>query len=503
MLDVGRRWGVLVLGVPAAVGAIALLVVSRRGVYLSPDGLAYVGAARNLVDGHGLTPPPGAPPLGNFPPLYSLVLAAGGVFGPDPLTVARVLSPLLFGATIFVVGLMAFRLTRSVLLAAAAQLLVLSGGDFLAFHSAALSEPLFLLLTLLAVAAAAAVAERERLVVLAGLCAAAAVLTRYVGLALVAAGTVVLLAVGDRRRRWRTAIAFATVAILPVVAWLAWVRAVEGKATNRTAVVHAPDLAYFGRGLETASRWFLPEDLPAALRLAVAAAVIVLLVGVVVARRGRFPEGSTRLPALLAAFSVAYLLALFADRLLFDVTGRLDSRFLVPLHAAAVLLGVWALTRAGLERSPVALAGVGALVVVQLVSGAAWVRDAATDAAVRPGGFTGPRWVHSRVIADVRVLAPSTAVYTNDVGALHFHTGRVARLVPEKEDKLTGRRNPAYDTELRAVASALRSGGVLVYFTAVPARQHALPTPAELADRLGLQETARDEVGRLYRLPPA
>ncbi|HYX44256.1 MAG TPA: phospholipid carrier-dependent glycosyltransferase, partial [Acidimicrobiales bacterium] len=303
----------LALGVPALVGAATALLVSRRGVYLSPDGLAYVGAARNLVDGHGLTAPPGAPPLANFPPLYPLLLAAGGAFAADPLTVARFLNPVLFGATILVVGVIARRLTGSLPLALAAQLLVLSGKDFLAYHSAALSEPLFLLLALLAVAALARRRPDDRPgLLVAALLAAAACLTRYVGLALVGAGAVGLVLLDRGPRRWRAVVSFTAAALFPLVVWLLWVRA-ERQGTNRTAVFHAPGLSYAGRGVETASRWLLPDTAPRWARVTVlAVTVAALLVGLVLARRRGAGDdavgGTMRLAAVLALFSVAYLL---------------------------------------------------------------------------------------------------------------------------------------------------------------------------------------------------
>ena len=487
-------------------GAATALVVTRRGVYLSPDGLAYVGAARNLVDGHGLTAPPGAPPLGNFPPLYPLLLAVAGFGAADPLTVARFVNPLLFGATIVVVGMMARRLTGSLPLALAAQLLVLSGEDFLAYHSSALSEPLFLLLALLAVAALAGRGHGSRplLLVTAALLVAAACLTRYIGLALVAAGAVGLVLLDRRRRRWRAVVTFTGVALFPLTVWLLWVGD-EGQGANRTPVFHAPGLSYVGRGVETASRWLLPDTAPQWARVTVLAATMAaLVVGLLVdhrrRQRGEAVGGPTRMAVVLALFSLAYLAALVGDRLLFEVTGRLDTRFLLPLHATAVLLAVWALATGTLVRSRLALAGMGALVGVQLVSGGMWVGEAATSADVRPGGFGAPRWVHSRVIDDVRTLAPHVPVYTNDVGALHFHTRRVARPLPQEVGLLTGRRNPDYEAELEEVARGLRGGGLLVYFTAVPARREALAPPDELAGRLGLEELGRDEVGRLYRL---
>src|SRR5437763_1867544 len=122
-----------------------------------------------------------------------------------------------------------------------------AGTDSLGFHSAALSEPLFVLLAVVALAAVAACLPRRRSVLLltAAVLAGAACLTRYVGLAVVAAGAVGLVVLGGRRRRsWRGAIAFAALGLAPLFGWLAWVGQVAGRATNRTAAWHPPDGAY-------------------------------------------------------------------------------------------------------------------------------------------------------------------------------------------------------------------------------------------------------------------
>ncbi|MDQ4096415.1 MAG: glycosyltransferase family 39 protein, partial [Actinomycetota bacterium] len=314
-----------------------MLAVTRRGAYLSPDGLAYVGTARNLLDGAGFSLPPGSPPLGNFPPVYPLILAAFGALGPDPLTVARFVGPVAFGATILVVGLLVRQLTGSMPLAVLAQLLVFTGTDFLAYHSAALSEPVFLLLALVTLAALGGCLTKRRslLLLAAALLAGAACLTRYVGLAVVAAGALGLVLLASRRAdgryHWRGAIAFGALALAPLFGWLAWVSGEMGRATNREAVFHAPGLAYVTRGLRNASTWVLPAQAPTPVRFTAAALAVVALVVVAWRTRhhARRPGG---LAGLLALFAVAYLAALAVDRMFFDVTGRLDSRFLLPVH---------------------------------------------------------------------------------------------------------------------------------------------------------------------------
>jgi hypothetical protein len=312
----------------------------------------------------------------------------------------------------------------------------------------------------------------------------------------------------------RDALTFVAVALAPLAVWLVWLGRADGRIANRTAVFHAPGLSYVGRGLGTASTWVLPAGVPWPARAAVSGAVAALFVGAWRTRPGgrrrRLPlrsathVGSGRVGpvAVIAAFSLAYLLALIADRALFDVTGRLDARFLLPLHAAVVVLGAWAVKALDLPGAPLARLVLGAVVGLQLASGALWVYHASTDAAVRPGGFAAPRWRHSQVIDEVRALAPSTPVYTNDVGALYFHTGRVAAPLPERAVLLTGRANPAYEAEMGAMGEGLRRGGVLVYLTASPARRVFLPTPAEVAGRLRLSELGRDEVAVLYVVSP-
>jgi hypothetical protein len=494
------------LAVPAVAGTVAMLAVTRRGAYLSPDALAYVGTARNLVDGGGFTLPPGSPPLGNFPPVYPLLLAAFGALGPDPLTVARFVGPAAFGATILLVGLLVRNLTGSMPLAVLAQLLVFTATDLLAYHSAALSEPVFLLLALVALAALGGCLERRRSLLLLGaaLLAGAACLTRYVGLAVVAAGAVGLVLLASRRadgrRQWRGAIAFGALALAPLFGWLAWVSGKTGRATNREAVFHAPDLAYATRGLRNASTWVLPAEVPTPVRFGAAALAVLALVALAWRTRRQAAPGAG-VAGLLALFGLAYLAALVVDRTFFDVTGRLDSRFLLPVHVSFIVLAAWALRGIDLGRSHVARIGVSAVVGVHLVSGAVWLYDATTYADVRPGGFTAPAWEDSEVIDQVRALDPSTPVYTNAVDALFFHTGREAAAVPEKNTFLTGRPNPAYRAELQAMGDRLGTGGLLVYFTAVPARRAFLPTPPELAQGLGLAEVARDAVGVAYRVP--
>jgi len=76
----------------SVVGGASVLTATRWGIGASPDSVVYVGVARNLLEGRGLTVPfggAGEALLTQFPPLYPATLAGLGLLGVDPLVAAR------------------------------------------------------------------------------------------------------------------------------------------------------------------------------------------------------------------------------------------------------------------------------------------------------------------------------------------------------------------------------------------------------------------------------
>ncbi len=478
------RWRTAaVLAAPAVVGTIALLIVTRKGVYASPDSAFYVGTARNLLDGQGLTPPHGSPPLSHFPPLFGLVLAAAGwVTGLDPLDAAGVVNPLLLGVTAGVVAVVVRRRSGSVAVGVAASSAVVVGVDLLVYFASALSEPLFIALVVGAVVALAAALDDGRrgawaaaVVLTAGAC-----LTRYVGVALVVAGAGVLLRLGHRRR----AALFAALSLAPLAAWTA----VAGRG-NRPVVVHLFDGAYWLDGLRSLSRWVLPPSVAwpvRALALALVAAGVARLAIRPSHPRPELPEPDA-LGLLLSAFTLAYLALLVADRVLFDVTGRLDLRFLAVLHVVAVLgLAPW------LARSRPAVAVALGLLALQAAYSATWVASGLTDTSVGRRGLTSDGYDDSPVMAAVAALPPDVTLSSNAPEAVFLLTGREAESLPAHTDHLSGRRRPAYGAELAAVE------GVVVWLRPYAFRERFLaafddlPVTTLLADDVAILSSPVD-----------
>lgn len=504
------RTGRVVLALPALAATVLAALAGRRGVYLSHDGLAYLGIARNLAEGRGLRPPPGSAELGNFPPLFPALLATGRPFGIEPETMAQWLNPVFVGAVTALVSVGVWRATGSRAAAVGAGLVMATSSDLLGLGSSALSEPMFLALATAAVAALGAhrVSGRTPSLVASSVLAAAATATRYLGLAVVVGGAISIATSGPGRsgpgrsaarlpRPGRVAI-LALPAVAFVVAWGAWVQAQTGTAGNRPVVFHLFDSSYLRIGIEAAAQWVVAP------RLAVAAVVVVVVAATAaswVAWRRWRPWPAALGP--LGSCALAYLAMVVGYRLFLDATGRIDARFLLPLHAAFVTWAACAWRKAStrLNRSGVTTVTtvVVALAAGLVVDGLAWTASAATDLDRRPGGFAAPVFTRSEVIATLATLPPGAVVASNAPDLVHHLTARRAELLPETVGLLSGRPNPDYAAEVADLGRRLAtSGGVVAYFTAEPARRVGMPDPAEVAGALGLIPVATDASGVVY-----
>jgi hypothetical protein len=163
---------VLVVGlVVALVPALRVADLTADGVGATPDGAVYLGVARNLVDGEGLTSPVspkvdsippfdaadlhGRTPLLRWPPGYPVVLATGArVAGVDPSSVARGLAVVAAGVTALLVLALTRRWTGSLAWGVAAAATVALEPGLVGLSTLASSEPLYLPLGVGAVVAA-------------------------------------------------------------------------------------------------------------------------------------------------------------------------------------------------------------------------------------------------------------------------------------------------------------------------------------------------------------
>ena len=219
-----------------------MLALNRALVGVFYDDGLYAGLATAVGSGHGYVHPnlPGMPTGVHFPPFYPVVLAP--LFGllsvPAAAIAAKILNALLGAAT---AGLIAWHALRSELLGTGlrrwvAPAIVSAAAiaiPVLATQTVLFAEPLFGLLVVAVIIMTDSANTKSPWI--AGTLAALALLTRSIGIAMVAGGVCFLLARRAPRRAW------AAVLIPPAfaaVVWGIWVVMHAGKIDPALALVY-------------------------------------------------------------------------------------------------------------------------------------------------------------------------------------------------------------------------------------------------------------------------
>jgi hypothetical protein len=126
-----------------------MLLATARGIGLTPDSADFFSAAENLLAGNGLAVSGAGGTsrrLTLWPPLYPVLLTSGSLFGLTLTETNRWLAALLFGGTIYIVGLAARWYTASTIAATLSAAPVLCSASLLHVFSWARADGLSVML---------------------------------------------------------------------------------------------------------------------------------------------------------------------------------------------------------------------------------------------------------------------------------------------------------------------------------------------------------------------
>ena len=366
----------------AVLGAVHILVrTSTYGAAVGVDATVYLSTAVNLLAGEGLQHFAGGK-LVWYPPLFSLLLAAIGLLGIEPLEAGRWVNAAAFGLTILAAGLWLYRSLRSPAapyLALAASVVLMASFPLNDIASKLLTEPLFVLFTLLALMQLASFLNRRTAhlpLMLAGVFTALATVTRYPGVALIFAGVLLLLAhrTPPFAARLKYAFVFGAVSSIPLAAALARNWAISGTLTGGR---NESELSLFDSLRQVAyafRKWLVPPNAPdgSAYLLWLAVGLVVLAGAAVVLRSTKMQSDGGRVPTRDApagssaggwndgeaapayfslgpaipfgAFVLVYLVFMVAVAML-PISPKIYSRYLLPVYVPLLLAAVFLLDR--------------------------------------------------------------------------------------------------------------------------------------------------------------
>ncbi|MCX6150344.1 MAG: glycosyltransferase family 39 protein [Ignavibacteriales bacterium] len=242
--------------------SIILIITSRHGAGLTPDSVAYISAARNLAEGHGLLTFNGLY-LVVQPPLYPIILAIiKKIILIDPQISAGYLNAVLFGFIIYLSGLLLLRYLNSFVLVFLGTVSVLISYTLVQASLMALSELLFIFLVLLFFYNFGTYQSKRNFVslFLFSVSTALACITRYTGVVIILTGIAGILLWGRnniKEKLWHSFI-FILISVLPITVWIIRNYSISGTLVGERAASSYTLFENFRFLINTILPWYFP-----------------------------------------------------------------------------------------------------------------------------------------------------------------------------------------------------------------------------------------------------
>jgi hypothetical protein len=451
---------------------------SRWGIGVTHDSIFYLTSAGNLVNHSGLqwsASDGSLHPLTHFPPFYPLVIAFMMAFGIPGTQAATWLAAILLGLNVFTAGYLVYRFSHSKLLSLLAAFTLAISTGFISLHLIALSEPLFVWLALCSIGTLGVYFERPsmKLLLTAAFVAALSILTRYIGIAVIATGFLAIAVIGKIPFRTRVAnlVIYLATSLLPFLLWAVHNFLVAGSTTNRTLVYHPLDWGNRKLGLETISDWFIWAPVSFKATIAISG----LFLGVVFfwwlwlgwkiffSRTMKPDEVNVfRFVFILNLFSLVYLTGILFSLTFFDASTRLDGRILAPVYVAflcALFANLGCLSIRWQWMGGIISAF---LIILNLPTTISSISDFIQNGK----GFTSQSWQTSKVVEFVRDAPAEDVIYSNQGMALYFLAERPLYEVPEKMDVVRNVVRDDYPAQLKSMVNDLKTPGSFVVWFA-------------------------------------
>jgi 4-amino-4-deoxy-L-arabinose transferase-like glycosyltransferase len=481
----------------AMTGTLLLLQATPEGLGLSDDSIAYIAGARSMLAGEGYREAWLASngPVTHFPPGFSSVLAFFGLFGLDPLRGARLINALLFGINAGLLGILAWRMTPSLTAGLVLAGIFLMSGEMLQVHAAAMSEPLFIFFMLLSLWMCDLYFEFPPSSVGRGLagewwwlaaCASftgMAYLTRYAGLALVAAYIAAICILRTTWRKRLTSIGIFLAGFLPwALGWAIRNWLVAENATNRTFAWHPITIDNLKIGRFEVSQFLIPVEAwrreifkqPYLIEIMIVLVLGAILVWTlfkvwnyirkprqVMTLKSGGPESREIISFAVGLFVFAYLASIVASMTMFDAATKFKLRILAPAYVGLFILLVYAGVWLRKKNRPIVilltLVFLGFSIYKQSITFSQWSRGGL--------GYASFQWYDSQAMAYLRELPPDIRIYTNEPGAVYLYTDRGAVILPYRYDAAAGVELSGFEEGVTTMQQEINTGkAVLALF---------------------------------------
>ena len=504
----------LILGLLALSGTFLILYATPQGMGLFDDSIAYIAGARSILDGQGYREAwlASNQPVTHFPPGFSIVLALVGLSGLDPLRGTRFINALIFGANIFMLGLIGWRMTKSKVAGGVLALLLLVNGQFFRVHTTAMSEPLYIFFTLAAflafwhyfseeqnqltaksakgakkdekLSALGVLGGSNKFLLLAAILTAFAYLTRYAGLALLATFLVSLFILHDTWRKRLTSAGIFLAGFIPfALAWSIRNRMLADNATNRTLVYHPITAENIQLGITNFAAFILPIEewrrelikIPNLFTIILITITLALLIWVLTKGLKKFFKPATETPEVLSFISTlyifGYLASIISSMTFFDASTKFQLRIVAPVYVSLIVMLVylvywlWQKDTSSRFTFYVSRITFSILALYTFTSSAINITDTLTQLRKGGQGYASFQWFDSEAMKFLETLPAETRIYSNETAPVYLYTDHPGYVLPDLIDPVTGLPRGRFDEGVAELqADVLAGNAVLALF---------------------------------------
>ena len=493
-----------------SVSVTVFLWVTKNGIGIGYDSFSYISTAERLLRGSStfvnMTP--------HFPPMYTFMLALTGSFTGDVIASARWLHAFLYGANAVLIGVIIYYSTRKNLLASALGILVfLTSRSVISMQVYALSESLFFFFSLLTCLFFSVYIQlsKTRFLVLAALFAGMAVLTRYVGAALIPPLAIGILCLTRQtiRQKIKALITLAVFSVTPVAFWILRNILFFDSAANRMLVYHARSVRRIASQVIELFFPYIFGDMSASKyvqRSAIALlALVVVLIIVFLLRKQIFSsqpdQSGMAVFSMWLLFSVTYLLMLVLSMNFFDAATQMNDRILLPVYILFIpsMISLLFIFSSHVSKIPVWPLITVAILLSVWAGFPSWMKEIQTlhtDGI----GFNSVLWNESPTLKRLKELPADTLVYSNGNSLITLKTGLSTETLPKIYQSTTGIQNPRFEIQLDAICEEVRLGqAVMVYLDQI-GREY-LPKEFEIQNQCHLPVLLDTKDGIIWGLP--
>lgn len=534
----------LILILVGIAGFVLIIITSSQaGAGLTPDSVAYIAAARNILNNNGVTVlynSDGTVPLNLWapmnpdeikhviltPPLFPFFLAFTGIFGLDILEGARYLNAFLFGLNIYLFGFLIKRMTGSSLFSILASLFFFVSTNVIFVHHNVWSEPLFI--TFFIVGSLFLIEylvdlQNKRLY-LSAFFYSLAILTRYAAIILVIIGVLVILFFNNEKinKRIIKSSVFVLISCFPLVIWYARLKLLDSGSSIRRLIFYPINIKEIQMMMDNITKWVLPGRIPLNTRVIIFGILIVvfLIIALLINnkiknRKNIYNSNLNKSKSLVKATEFflitigVYVLAYILIRYILDANFDFyDNRHLIPIFMSLFILIILSskifinlINKIKFKRLVLSVISVLFFIFIGFYA-YYFYQDPGNIhrfPSLRSGiGYSRPDWRRSETIDELKKFSEDTVIYTNEPNAVYILANRASYMIPVKIDIYSRDLNNKYELQIQDMVKELKQNkGILVMFKT---GLGFLPTENELKNQIQLDILRSYSDGTIYKI---